>query len=71
MPPPEDRFAVAVPDAEATASAVPGPPPAQDDPAGRVPAPAAKPGVRDAVVAFQYRNFALFWSGALLSSTGN
>lgn len=71
MPPPEDRFAVAVPDAEATASAVPVPPPAQDDPAGRVPAPAAKPGVRDAVVAFRYRNFALFWSGALLSSTGN
>jgi MFS family permease len=30
-----------------------------------------KPGMRNALVAFRYRNFALFWSGALLSSTGN
>lgn len=30
-----------------------------------------KPGLRNAVVAFRYRNFSLFWSGALLSSSGN
>ncbi len=29
-----------------------------------------KPGFRDAAVALKERNFALFWSGALLSSTG-
>jgi len=30
----------------------------------------ARPGLRDALVAFRYRNFALFWSGALLSNSG-
>ncbi len=30
----------------------------------------AKPGLRDALVAFRYRNFTLFWVGALLSNTG-
>lgn len=29
-----------------------------------------RPGLRQAVVAFRYRNFRLFWIGALLSSTG-
>jgi MFS family permease len=29
-----------------------------------------RPGLREAVVAFRYRNFRLFWIGALLSSTG-
>jgi MFS family permease len=43
--------------------------PAQDDPVDRP--PPAKPGVRNALVAFRYRNFTLFWTGALLSSSGN
>ena len=30
----------------------------------------AKPGLRDALTAFRYRNFSLFWTGALLSNTG-
>jgi MFS family permease len=30
----------------------------------------ARPGFRSALVAFRYRNFALFWTGALLSNTG-
>jgi MFS family permease len=30
----------------------------------------ARPGLRQAVTAFRYRNFRLFWTGALLSSTG-
>ena len=34
------------------------------------PAP-PKPGIRNAVAAFRYRNFSLFWTGALLSSSGN
>ena len=29
-----------------------------------------RPGLRAAVAAFRYRNFALFWTGALVSSTG-
>jgi MFS family permease len=29
-----------------------------------------RPGLRAAVAAFRYRNFALFWTGALISSTG-
>ena len=29
-----------------------------------------RPGLRQAVIAFRYRNFRLFWTGALLSSTG-
>lgn len=29
-----------------------------------------RPGLRAAVAAFRYRNFALFWSGALVSNTG-
>jgi len=29
-----------------------------------------RPGLREAVVAFRYRNFRVFWFGALLSSTG-
>lgn len=29
-----------------------------------------RPGLREAVVAFRYRNFRLFWVGALVSSTG-
>jgi MFS family permease len=33
------------------------------------PAP-ARPGIRQALTAFHYRNFAIFWTGALLSSTG-
>ncbi len=30
----------------------------------------ARPGLRDALVAFRYRNFTLFWVGAVLSNTG-
>ena len=30
----------------------------------------ARPGLRSAVAAFHYRNFALFWTGALVSNTG-
>jgi MFS family permease len=29
-----------------------------------------RPGLRSAVAAFRYRNFALFWTGALISNTG-
>ena len=29
-----------------------------------------RPGLRAAVAAFRYRNFALFWTGALVSNTG-
>lgn len=32
--------------------------------------PARRPGVREALVAFRYRNFALFWTGAVLSNIG-
>ena len=32
--------------------------------------PARPPGLRDAVAALRYRNFALFWTGALLSNSG-
>lgn len=35
------------------------------------PAPPEKRGLRDAAKAFHHRNFALFWSGALLSNTGS
>lgn len=40
--------------------------------AGREPTGGAppRPGLRDAVEAFHHRNFALFWTGALLSNTG-
>lgn len=73
-PPPEDELGPGSPDADADA-AVPVPPPAQDDPAahqaGPTASPPPKPGFRGAVVAFRYRNFTLFWTGALLSSTGN
>lgn len=44
-----------------------------EEPADR-PAPpgeSRKAGLRDAATAFRYRNFALFWSGALLSNTGS
>jgi predicted MFS family arabinose efflux permease len=34
------------------------------------PAPPPRPGLRQALTAFRYRNFAIFWTGALLSSTG-
>lgn len=34
------------------------------------PAAARRPGLREAVVAFRYRNFTLFWLGALLSNSG-
>ncbi len=46
---------------------------AEIEEAADLPAPAGeahKPGLRDATTAFRYRNFALFWSGALLSNTG-
>jgi MFS family permease len=33
-------------------------------------APARKPGLRDAFAALKHRNFALFWTGALLSNSG-
>jgi len=29
-----------------------------------------KPGIREALMAFRYRNFSLFWTGALVSNTG-
>ena len=32
--------------------------------------PEARPGVRNSLAAFRYRNFALFWTGALISNTG-
>ena len=32
--------------------------------------PPAKPGLRDAAAAFRFRNFRLFWIGALLSNSG-
>jgi MFS family permease len=37
---------------------------------GERPARPARPGLRDALVAFRYRNFTLFWVGALLSNSG-
>jgi MFS family permease len=43
---------------------VPDPAPVDDAPLP------ARPGLRDALVAFRYRNFSLFWTGALLSSSG-
>ena len=44
-----------------------------EEPADVPVAPASdrKPGLRDAATAFRYRNFALFWTGALLSNTGS
>ena len=77
MPLPEDRFGPAVPDADAVAAAVPVPstaPAGSGGPGGPLPGSdgrPAKPGFRDSVVAFRSRNFRLFWTGALLSSTGN
>ena len=38
--------------------------------AERAPVPQERRGLREAVEAFRYRNFRLFWIGALLSSTG-
>jgi MFS family permease len=42
----------------------------QNAPATPPVAPAARPGFRQALTAFRYRNFTIFWCGALLSSTG-
>jgi predicted MFS family arabinose efflux permease len=33
--------------------------------------PAPRPGLRQALTAFRYRNFTLFWTGALLSNSGS
>lgn len=45
-------------------------PPGQPEGPGPAPAPVRRPGLAQAVVAFRYRNFAIFWAGALLSNTG-
>jgi MFS family permease len=44
--------------------------PSVEGPPGPSVAETGRPGLREALTAFRYRNFAIFWSGALLSSTG-
>ena len=40
------------------------------EPSGGAAGAPSKPGLRDAAAAFRFRNFRLFWIGALLSNSG-